>query len=233
MNKTCLPLIVLLLALAQPAAANDIHPPADIRQTAEQFALGLNAPTRGRAGISAAGVDDRLRMPRCSKPLQAFAPPGARPGNAMTIGVRCTGTQRWQLYVPLRLTLRDTVLVAARPLRRGEQLSAADVRSEERDVSNMTHGYLTNVSELTGLRVGRAVGPGTTLTPGVLAAPELVSRGDTVTVVGRTGGIEVRMTALALENGAKHQRIRVRNRSSGKSVEAVVTARGTVEVDGL
>jgi flagellar basal body P-ring formation protein FlgA len=68
------------------------------------------------------------------------------------------------------------------------------------------------------------------LTPNDAQPQRLVRRGETVTVVSRSGGIEVRAGGTALTDGARGERIRVRNDSSRRIVEGVVTAAGRIEV---
>ena len=72
--------------------------------------------------------------------------------------------------------------------------------------------------------------PGAVLSPGQLRRPPAVKRGSQVTILGRAGGIEVRMSGKALSDGARGQRIKVRNSSSSRQIEGTVIARGTVEV---
>jgi flagella basal body P-ring formation protein FlgA len=55
-----------------------------------------------------------------------------------------------------------------------------------------------------------------------------VKAGDQVQLVSRLDGIEVRASGIALGSGDSGSRLRVRNGSSGKVVDAMVTAPGEV-----
>ncbi|WP_406672909.1 flagellar basal body P-ring formation chaperone FlgA [Natronospira sp.] len=48
--------------------------------------------------------------------------------------------------------------------------------------------------------------------------------------MARGESVEVSMAGEALQNGARGQRIRVRNLSSGKELEGVVSGEGTVKI---
>ncbi len=77
----------------------------------------------------------------------------------------------------------------------------------------------------------RALPAGSPLTMDVLDRDVLVQRGQQVTLVAATGGIEIRAQGKALGDGGAQDRIRVQNVNSLKIVEGVVENAGTVRVD--
>jgi flagella basal body P-ring formation protein FlgA len=62
------------------------------------------------------------------------------------------------------------------------------------------------------------------------APPNLVNRGEIVTIVYRKSGLLLTTRGKALENGAKDTAIPVVNLSSNRVLTAIVTDRGAVEV---
>jgi flagellar basal body P-ring formation protein FlgA len=62
----------------------------------------------------------------------------------------------------------------------------------------------------------------------MLGGRRMVRAGDHVEMVARLGGIEVRADGVALGGGDNGARLRVRNESSGKVVDAMVSAPGMV-----
>jgi flagella basal body P-ring formation protein FlgA len=68
------------------------------------------------------------------------------------------------------------------------------------------------------------------LTPAMLAAVPLVSRGQQVTLEAQTDGVHIRMGGEALAEAALGQRVRVKNLSSERVVEGVVRSDEVVEV---
>ncbi|HIJ29289.1 MAG TPA: flagellar basal body P-ring formation protein FlgA, partial [Gammaproteobacteria bacterium] len=76
----------------------------------------------------------------------------------------------------------------------------------------------------------RSIQGGVVLTPKMLFIPNLVDKGDQVTILFQQGDLKVQMKGVAMENGYRDGKIRVKNSSSGKMVEGVVTAPGRVLV---
>lgn len=74
----------------------------------------------------------------------------------------------------------------------------------------------------------RTIRSGEILRQNMLAAPQLVKRGDQVRIVARHENIEVTMSGEALDNGVRGATIRVKN-SSGAQIRARVIEAGTVE----
>jgi flagella basal body P-ring formation protein FlgA len=63
-----------------------------------------------------------------------------------------------------------------------------------------------------------------------VALPELVVRGQTVTLVAGSPGVEVRMQGKALASGAEGDRLMVSNLRSGRRVEGIVLSDGSVQI---
>lgn len=224
-------LAALCWSLAAAAGEDAVQSPDSIRARAEQFLLQQLSPAQRKdAKIEIGRLDARLRLRQCPAPLQAFAVGGRDPIGATSVGIRCDGPQPWTLYVTARVVVFADVLVASRALNRGETISPADLRFARKDLSRLPYGYLDDVHAAVGKTVKRSVLPNQVVQPNQLAAPLLVKRGQQVTLLGQTGGIEIRMAGKALGDGAAGERIRVRNSSSERIVEGEIVAKGVVQV---
>ncbi len=188
--------------------------------------LRYDTPPRIKVGR----LGPRLRLRRCSTPLAAFQPPGTRLLGNTTIGVRCDGHSPWTIYVPVQVQLFQPVAVTTRPLARGEVIRKGDFKMVKRDLGALKMGYITDSEQPVGMVVKRRIGVGTLLTPQLLEPPRLIKRGEQVTIVAKSEGLEIRASGKALMDGARGERIRVRNIRSKKVVEALVVAPGVVEV---
>ncbi len=218
----------LLWLCAGPAGAAHDH--ADIRRAAEQAATARLAVKAGRVEAVAGEIDRRLRLANCDVPLQASLPYADKRKSRVTAEVRCTGSQPWKLYVPVRLEVWQQVLVASGPLQRGRLLTAGDVILAERTVSEQARGFMLDPQQAVGLRLKRSLSEGQVITPGALIAPPLIERGQNVTLEASSGALRVRMAGVALEDGLAGDIIMVENRESGRKVEGVVRSGKTVEV---
>src|SRR5262245_46645342 len=138
--------------------------------------------------VEIAPLDPRLHLAACDATLSAFTPPGARRGANGSVGVRCTGSQPWKIYVSARVTSRDRVLVANRALPRNAVLTAADLTLVERDVDTLSQGYLRDAAELDGTRLRRPVAAGAVLTPSMLACVPLGRRRQPGALRAQAGG---------------------------------------------
>lgn len=226
-------ILAVLLALLGPtvATAQALQSHDSIRSAARRFMLArVSAAGERDVSIKVDALDARLRLPACAAPLQAFAPPGGRNIGNTTVGVRCAGARPWTLYVPARVIVRDQVLVAQYALARGQTVTANALAWQERDLSRLSFGYLTDRAAALGKVLRRAVGAGTVITPDMLAAPLLVQRGQTVTLVAGGSAVAVRMSGKALSDGALGEIVRVRNPRSERVVQGVVVASGEVRV---
>lgn len=219
------------LAVGNPAGSATLQDHQAILDTAQRYAADHLEQQGYRYEVRPLPLDRRLRLATCDVPLEAYMPPGGRIGGTSTIGVRCAGSVEWSLFVQVRARIYADVAVATRPLARGELLGAHDVRLDERDITRLPGGFLTQLSEVVGMKVRRPLGTGSVIARGAIDAPRLVRRGQIVTLIAGKGGVEIRTTGKALADGAAGERVRVRNERSSRVVEGVVAEDGTVRVN--
>jgi flagella basal body P-ring formation protein FlgA len=218
---------LLLAALVLPAHAEE--PAQAARTTAEQWLRGQYATPGSRVVAQAAELDTRtLQLAPCPARLNTSLQAGARLMPRMTVLVSCPGADGWTLHVPVQLQVFREVLVVARPLQRGDGVRPDDVRREERDITRLGYGYVSDLADLEGRTLSRALGAGSVVTPAALGGRSAVKAGDQVQLVSRLSGIEVRASGVALGSGDSGSRLRVRNGSSGKVIDAMVMAPGEV-----
>lgn len=220
----------LLTATAAGAVTQNWHNPEQIAAVAESYLQGRIGRSAGQTTARAQPLDPRHKLPRCSKPLEAFLRRGAKISARTIVGVRCGGAKPWKLYIPVDVVVTDTVLIAKRTLPKGHVLTADDLVSEQHDVSHLRSGYVTDIKVLAGQRLKTQVLAGRILTPSMLQADIAIRRGQTVTLTVASGGINIQMSGKALMDGAVSQRIRVENTNSGRVVEGVVRSREHVEI---
>jgi flagella basal body P-ring formation protein FlgA len=223
--------IVLWFAMgADVFSAPAWQPPADITAAAEAFLQARTGSASNRTTIHAGQLDSRHRLPLCDSELEAFMRRGVEIAPRTVVGVRCTGSRPWKVYVPVDVVVKANVLTAKRTLPRGHLLTAADLTVDERDVSRMISGYFSEPQSLLGQRLKQPLLAGRVVTPAMIEADQIVRRGQTVTLVAASGGVNIRMSGKALTDGALNQRIRVENLNSGRVVEGIVRSPEHVEV---
>ena len=217
------------LGLAWPGCSLAATPlPDAVRAAAEQAVHARFDLPGSRVVAQALPLDPRLRLAPCAASLRAVLAEAVRPAPRLSVPVHCPQGGGWTVRVPVQLQLFRPVLVTSRPLLRGDGLRPADVHAEERDVTRLGYGYLDNLDQVAGRTLARALPEGSVLTPAALGGRRMVRAGDRVQVVARLGDIVVRADGVALGSGDNGARLRVRNESSGKVVDAMVHAPGVV-----
>ena len=122
------------------------------------------------------------------------------------------------------------VVVPNRDLRRGEILVAADLMIADQDMARIPADAIDGIEEAIGLRVKRSVRTGRVLRQTQLERVPVVERGDRVTLVLRSGLIEIQAIGRSKEAGAAGDWITVLNLDSKRELSGRVDRNGLVHV---
>lgn len=224
-------LLVLTCSFMPTATAATYQSHKSIYQAAKNYVnKNVIAGSMKESTIKVGKLDSRLKLKKCNKSLRAFLPKGSRTLGKTTIGVKCVGKKPWSLHVPVTISSYKKVLVATRQLQKGSLLNAADIQLKRYDISTLPYGYLEDINSGTGMKIKKRVLAGAVLTPSMLKKPQIISRGQRVTIMAKSGRMEVRMEGKALANGALGERIKVMNLKSKQKLEGIITASGEVNV---
>lgn len=222
--------IVLLSLLSLDIYANELQSISSIRETAFTFAEANSAKNGTKRIIEIGNIDNRLRLPACAQALTAFSTNIGPLQSNTTIGVHCEDERKWTLYIPVSIKIFERVMVLSKPLARGAHITPSDVIYAEQDIQNLKRGYITDANQLQGMLLKRSLPAGSPLNNEVLAHPQLVKRGQRVTLLAKNESLSIRITGDALSSGAIGDMVRVRNLASKRIIEGVVVAAGTVEI---
>jgi flagella basal body P-ring formation protein FlgA len=122
------------------------------------------------------------------------------------------------------------VAVLNRSLRRGETIEAGDISVERRPRGSVPADAQKDATQFIGREARRALGAGSLVRQGDLIRPELVARGDLVTIVYQGPGLMLTLRGRATESGALGDTISVVNQQSKRVLQASVSGPGTVSV---
>ena len=123
----------------------------------------------------------------------------------------------------------STVFVLKHPKKKGDQVGSSDlVLSEEKKVYSI--GAFNDLNEILGKRLKRSLRKGTILKANHMNPDWLVYKNQRVTIEHNIGEIYVKMNGIALSNGAKGERILVKNISSNKTVEGFVKSEKRISI---
>ena len=221
-----MPVLILGLSVL-PSAQAAQQSVAAIRQAAETFAKQQTAHLSGQVSVTVGAIEQAQLAP-CAN-LQAFLPLGAKLWGNSNIGVRCSQGAAWTVYVPVTVRVQAPVVVAARPLAGGQQLTAEDLTLQVAELTQLPAGVLSTVQEALGKVLSSGVVAGNPLRQDMLRAPILVRQGQSVRLVAQGQGFKVSSEGRALSNGAAGQQVQVKAQN-GQTVSGVVQPDGTIEV---
>ncbi|MBL4782142.1 MAG: flagellar basal body P-ring formation protein FlgA [Porticoccaceae bacterium] len=224
---------VLLLGSTATLAEESKFQAIDTIKAAAKTFLNGHRDIRGLANttVKIGHLDARLTLPNCNTALEAFLPPGANVSGKTTIGVRCQGLRPWTLYVPASVTTVTTVLIANAPLRRGHLVGAEDIARQTKDIRSLNRAYLSKPQQVIGKVLKKNLANGALFTSAVLTEPHIIEKGQQVSLQAGSHGLKVNVTAIALNDGAVGEKIRVKNLSSGKVVGGTILVSGVVRAE--
>ena len=137
--------------------------------------------------------------------------------------------------LPLRFTgsLSETfeAVVPTHEIAQGQVLDAADLAVERRPKTNSTPTTLTAIEQAQGLAAKHALRAGQVIRQADVAKPELVGRGEAVTIVFQVPGIVLTIVGKAVEPGGLGDLISVVNVQSKHTIQATVVGPGRVSVN--
>jgi len=228
-SLTIVAFTALNLFTASASIGRTLEPHENILATATQTILEMpEVRSLSNPSIKPNNLDNRLRLTRCSEPLSAEVTSRYMRGGRLTVDVACNGTQPWSIYVPVTITSEIQVLTLIQALPRDAIITEGDV-----DVVTLRRRptglpTLSDPKQAIGLAAKRALSEGTELRPTMLKQPVIIKRGDQTVITAGSGGLSVRMTGKALEDGVLGEQIRVQNLSSKRTIQGEVQRDGSV-----
>jgi flagella basal body P-ring formation protein FlgA len=122
------------------------------------------------------------------------------------------------------------VAVLSRALNRGEPVREGDLALERRPRDAVAADAQASASAILGEVAQHALSAGTVLRVSDTAPPELVARGENVTIVYETPSISLQMRGIANESGRIGAVVNVVNVTSKKVLQTTVIGPGRVSV---
>lgn len=120
--------------------------------------------------------------------------------------------------------------IAVRPLKRGEVVSAGDVRLSKVNHTSTAPDSIEQIGDIVGRLLLRDIGQGEMFSSKTVKIPPMVEAGSRVTMMYQRGRLEATARGVALEDGVSGQEINVRNEASRKVVKARIREKDVVMV---
>lgn len=196
----------------------------------EHLATLQNSYPKGEFNVTVNRVDPRLRLAECSEALQLTLHGARKDYGYLTVRVRCSGSQPWTVYVSANVDITTQVIVATRPLQRGQIIDDTMITLKRLSLNGLGQHFYQRAEDIIGKQVAHSMSGNRVIRSNMLEEALLVKRGDNVVIIAQNEALAVKMTGTALSNGQKGEQIRVKNNRSQRIVKAEVLSRGEVAV---
>ena len=215
-----------LLSITQVHA--EVYKNEQLQQIAIDFVSEQLTDLESTPQVSALPLDSRIPDRVCESPLSKEVPTTPPFNRQVTVQLKCEDINSWTQYVHVRIIELEPVVVVTTHLSRGEVIRAEHLRLEMKPKQFIRTQYVQDESILIGSRIKRNLRDGT---PIVMSQVCMVCKGDNVTIYASLRGLRIKTTGIALEDGTLDELVRVKNKKSGKVLNARVDGVESVQVN--
>jgi flagellar basal body P-ring formation protein FlgA len=201
---------------------------AAIQKAVDNFLRTQTAGLPGKVTYTIGAIDTRVVLPACPA-LDVYLPSGARLWGQTSVGVRCSDTATWNIYVSAEVRVAGEYLVTARPLPNGQLLTTSDLVTQTGDLTQLPAGILTEPKQAVGKILAASLAAGQPVRQDLLRSPLVVRQGQTVKLQSSGQGFQVTAEGRALNNAQDGQVAQVQT-ASGHTVSGVARSGGVVEI---
>jgi len=125
----------------------------------------------------------------------------------------------------------ESIICAARNLKRKEIITADDVYLTRRNISHVSANYLTDINKVTGLMAKHSIKADKSIKEWMLEKSPVVDKGDLVTILAESSGLRITVPGKVLMKGFKGELVKVQNLMSKRKIYAKIVNPSTVTVD--
>lgn len=216
------------LLLAGPALAAPEAPGDDLlRVRVQDFLDAANAGVGERIEVAVTAPGANLAA--CSDPQPFWPTPGVRSWGRVTVGVRCPGDAPELRYVQAEVRVFGSYFVAVRDIATGDLLAGGDLALREGEITREQGRLPEGDKAIVGQQARRRIGEGQIIMASMLKAPDIVTRGERVTVLVQGAGFAVKSAGQALDSGGQGAAVRVRT-AAGKVITGTPREPGVVVI---
>jgi flagella basal body P-ring formation protein FlgA len=148
------------------------------------------------------------------------------------VSAKQDGRDAWRTLVRIRQKVYQTVVQAAKPIRRDQVIAAGDVTEVRKSMpAGRDAGFIGSAKLAIGMRANRPIGQDEAINETMLRAQVAVPEGGRVTLVFESGMLRLAAPGVALAQGQLGQFIPVRNLQSERIVHGIVQSDETVKVN--
>ena len=175
-------------------------------------------------------IDQRLRLKKCTAPLQIRTTGNELKPGRNTLNVSCLSDTPWRIFLTSHIEVFKDIYVAKKLLRKGAVVTSSDLTLKKTNITSLHKRYLSNKTGIINQSVKRTIAKGDLFTTNNLTDQLLIKKGDLINIIASNRGFVINMKGTALANGSEGQRITVKNSRTKRIVQGTVTDKATVRV---
>lgn len=225
--------VLRLLVNSTVAVATSAAPLAVAAQWVNQESMAslvdqANLPAGAKVQVDLVREESRLNDDSCPAPLFS-KPPANKMWGRTFLQVQCVGSTVQPFFVPVDVKVWAPVMVVRNLVQSGQAVQAGDIELRTMDITQLNHGWMTDIEHLQGKTATRQLWPGTQLRHDHLRGQALVRRGDAVRVMISGPGFAIGGQGTAMEEAELGQIVRIKT-EQGKVLHGVAVDALVVEV---
>ncbi len=175
-------------------------------------------------------LSTRLKLQQCDKPLTFSHRRNTKLKGTASIKVSCHSPVSWSIYTKHRIQVKKNMLVAKHSLPKGHIISDDDLNYIYRDINHQRSGFIDNKQLIVGRQLSRPINTGEVIYHHQLTSPQLIKKGDKLSIVAKIGGLSVITPGIALSDGRLGEQIDIKNQRSSRIIRAEITGQRSAEV---
>jgi len=227
-------LILLSLFLAQItaglASTQSYENHQIIRQQVHSYILQQATIFGNDVTANVNNIDQRLRLKKCTVPLEIKTLRNELKLGRNTINVSCLSATPWRIFLTTNIKVYKNIYVAKKQLPKGTVVSKADLMLKKTNITTLHKRYLSDPSGIINQSVKRAIQKGGLFTAHNLTHQLLIKRGDQINIIASNNGFVINMKGIAMASGSEGQRISVKNSRTKRVIQGTVMGKSTVKV---
>lgn len=199
-----------------------------IKQTAIDFLTAQAKEFSDKVNVNVTPVDSRLNLPVCDAP-EAFLPIGARITGRTSVGVKCTTTANWTIYLQANVGIIANYVATASSIPAGQPITPNDITLVEGDLAALPRGVMTDPQQVIGRTLTTSLRPGMPVRQEILRQQLAIQQGQAVKLSSSGPGFSVMMEGVALTSATEGQLVKAKT-ASGQVVTGTAKMGGIVEI---
>ena len=136
-----------------------------------------------------------------------------------------------KIFLRTKVEIWLDVVVAAQKIAKRQVISEADIKLAKRDIGSLSKRYFVSPEAVAGNEILSSIAKDTVIQDWMVRIPPQVSKNDEVVISVKGENITATARGLALEDGYRGERVKVRNLDTNKEIRAVVVGSDEVSVE--